>query len=378
MDLYTLSSGFQREKLIDTFVSVVWTERYDDFGDIQLVTPATPEMINAIPTGTFISTPESQEVMWIETAEIENDLLTVKGPSLMKVLTNFVIRTTADPEQKYWIITGESPGDTVTAVVQNMCIGGPYLDGSTDVGLDLAKQIIPGLTIGESDNSYDPIDSQIPFGSLYDAIKAIAQAYSLGINLQLVYVDSIGPRFEFNCYRGRNLTSEMLGFGPTVTFTPTQDSLKDVKELRSSSGYKNICHVFAPTAATALSLSGSTDVGEVGLEAFDRRAIMLFADDITAEQVGNDLPTLVALLTQRGRDYLANNNYTKIIDGEVVPQSQYKFGIDYNLGDIVDLVSTNGQTQQARITEYIRTQDQTGSSAYPTVTVLDESEIGPT
>jgi hypothetical protein len=75
-------------------------------------------------------------------------------------------------------------------------------------------------------------------------------------------------------------------------------------------------------------------------------------------------------MVQRARNELANNNYTRMVDGEVVPQSQYEFGVDYFLGDIVELQGHKGYNQQAQITEYIRTQDESGEKAYPTVTVI--------
>jgi hypothetical protein len=97
---------------------------------------------------------------------------------------------------------------------------------------------------------------------------------------------------------------------------------------------------------------------------------MVFAEDITTDLVGGDAGLLLRLLNQRAKDALANNNYTKVVDGEVVPQSQYQYGKHYSLGDIVELQSPSGLTTPARITEYIRSQDANGQRAYPTVSVI--------
>jgi hypothetical protein len=110
--------------------------------------------------------------------------------------------------------------------------------------------------------------------------------------------------------------------------------------------------------------------GEEGVTGFDLRVLMVFAEDITTDQVGGDFTILYYLMVQRARNELANNNYTRMVDGEVVPQSQYEFGVDYFLGDIVELQGHKGYNQQAQITEYIRTQDESGEKAYPTVTVI--------
>jgi len=98
---------------------------------------------------------------------------------------------------------------------------------------------------------------------------------------------------------------------------------------------------------------------------------MVFADDITTDKVGGSAAVLLQVLNQRAKDGLANNNYTKVVDGEVVPQAQFQFGKDYGMGDIVELQSLRGDLQRARVTEYIRTQDATGERAYPTISVID-------
>ena len=60
-----------------------------------------------------------------------------------------------------------------------------------------------------------------------------------------------------------------------------------------------------------------------------------------------------------------------MIDGEVVPQDEYTFGVDYFLGDKVELEDPHGTIQNAVITEYIRSSDARGEKAYPTVSVED-------
>src|SRR5213075_845211 len=104
---------------------------------------------------------------------------------------------------------------------------------------------------------------------------------------------------------------------------------------------------------------------------FDRRLIIDRATDISADQVDPVVPgvTLASLLNQRAKDLLANNNFTKVVDGEVVPQSQYQYGTDYKLGDIVELKGHDNTVQKAQITEFIRSKDATGERAYPTVSV---------
>ena len=79
---------------------------------------------------------------------------------------------------------------------------------------------------------------------------------------------------------------------------------------------------------------------------------------------------LVSILNSRANDDLSNNHFIKAVDGEIVPDNQFKYGIHYNLGDIIEVEGNSGVVQTARITEYIRAQDNAGEKAYPTVSMI--------
>jgi hypothetical protein len=67
---------------------------------------------------------------------------------------------------------------------------------------------------------------------------------------------------------------------------------------------------------------------------------------------------------------LSNNDRINVVDGEIVPNKQYTYGIDYGLGDLIELQGNTGAIQNAMVMEYIRTQDESGEKAYPTVEVI--------
>ncbi len=75
-------------------------------------------------------------------------------------------------------------------------------------------------------------------------------------------------------------------------------------------------------------------------------------------------------LRQRALDGLANNNYVRMVDGELVPQSGFVYDKDYKLGDVIDLGSATGESSTARVTEYIRSKDASGYTEYPTLSVI--------
>ena len=67
------------------------------------------------------------------------------------------------------------------------------------------------------------------------------------------------------------------------------------------------------------------------------RAIMVFADDITTDMVGGSLQGMTNVLNQRATEALQDHAYIRHVDGEIVPTSQFVYGRDYTLGDIVEV-----------------------------------------
>lgn len=376
MELYTLNENFQRQHVIDHFSSVVWTERYGKAGDVLLAVSPTREMISRLPEGTLLQIDGSKEVMLLETSLIEDGQLKVTGNTLDQFLNERLFRGAADVATRELTIT-DKPGEIMSYMVFILCISLVPPSGG-ELGIDRTLQIIPNLSLGTYDSTGPEVAISIPFGPLYNILEQIAQTYSLGFSLYLDSVTENDYSLKFKTYAGLDRTSEQE-VNELVRFSQNLDSLTDLKEIRSIAGYKTVCYAFPSSdlstdanPAGLFTVPGVAYVDDNAITAtgFDRRAMMITVDTLTPESVANEAE-LVAILTQRAKDALANNTYIRFIDGEVTAQSQYKFGQHYNLGDIVELQSATGILQRARITEYIRTQDATGERSYPTVSVLD-------
>jgi Siphovirus ReqiPepy6 Gp37-like protein len=368
---YTLDENFLRRDVVDDFYSLIWTERYTKAGDVTLTVPLTRANVAKLVEGTMLSMLSTKEVMLIDTVLNEKGVLKLTGSSLIKFLNERVIRTSAAHEDRYYNITA-TPGQAISQVVSDTCISGPYVAGST-YGIDGLRQIISGLFIASSDTSGVATPFAVPFGPLYDAIQQIAESNQVGMSMWLESAVPGAYSLGFKTYKGRDLTSGQ-SLNPIVRFSPAMDSLTNIKELRAVAGYKNVAYAFAPPNPGGLATTPGIAYADANAAAstnFKRRVLIVFADDITTDKVGGSAAVLQQMLNQRALDGLTNNNYTKVVDGEVIPQSQYEFNKDYKLGDIVELQSYSGLASKARITEYIRTQDATGERAYPTVSVIE-------
>jgi hypothetical protein len=380
MDIFTLDSGFRRRDVIDSYISVVWTEKYLDSGTVVLSVPATLANREALKEGTFLSTPTSSEVMMIDTQDVQDNILKVSGLTLDSFLANrLVIPGNSVPFQSY--VTGSQlPGVAMCDLVTRHCVAGGFVatGGTFFGGLIGAKQVITNLVIGNIDQSGTPQPFSIKRGPLLDPIKEIGVANGVGWYLRPTNVLPGSYQLTFGTYSGLNRTSDQSVNG-IVRFSPGLDSLTDIKELRSGAGYKTVAIAVSPDFDPVTKLSGGTTYaglayapGAYDLDIdFKLRVLCVEVTGITLESCGALFSTYKKLMDAEARNALANNNYTKVVDGEVVPQSEFVYGTHYNLGDIIELQDQYGYIQKARVTEYIRSKDASGSRAYPTVSVLD-------
>jgi len=390
MDLYTLTDTFLPKDPIDDFVSAIWTERYSVAGDTQLVVPATSEMVEKLKEGTFLALRGTKEVMTLETQSIEKGLMTVVGETLPGFLNEryawFQKPVTLVDAPKIIDYTDETrkPGEFIAHVIDKMVINPvPMVSGYATANLDWALEKIPNLSLGPIDTSGEIKRLTIPIGPLYDGISKIATDEGLGISLylELAHPDT-GYSLKFTTYRGKDRTSDQ-SVNPLVRLVPEMDSISDIKEIRSISTYKNVAYVYYKGVITNHYAEPSMPIPE----GFARRVLIV---DAEGEPVGRKVTTqqyqqlgggtyvyyvigpdeLNAFLDQHAKDALANHNYIRAIDGQTSPQNDYKYGVDYGLGDVIELEGLTGLISKARVTEYIRSQDKNGEREYPTIAAI--------
>jgi hypothetical protein len=371
MEPYTLSRDYLKKDIIDGFKSIIWTERYYGDSKVELVVPLTKNMIDKLPLGTFLAIEESNELMILETANLEEGDLKLTGISVLPWLNNRFIRTSALHQDRYWYLEG-TPGWILWAMIYYMCIDGEYLNGTTSTGIPNPEQFkIPGLYLYDYDKTGTSQKIGIPYGPLYDAMLEFAKTHEIG--MQIILDTEASIPLQFRSYRGLDRTSGQ-NVNSVIRFSPQMDSLSDIKEVQSIGNFKTQVYAFAPglnPAEGETELRGAPGIAILagsGYTGFDLRAKLLFADDITTDQVGGSAATLLDILNNRAKTELTNNKYIKTVDGEIVPDSEFQYGIHYNLGDIIEVEGNSGTIQESRITEYIRSHDKDGEKAYPTVT----------
>jgi hypothetical protein len=370
MELYTLDREFIRQDTIDAFESAIWTERYKGDGDFKLVVPKTDETMEMLYAGRLMACEGSIQPMMLETREIKDGLIEATGIALTPWLNNRFIRTTADHTIKEWSITNK-PGQIISAIAQQMVMPSNYNNGTINIGIPVGITSlfpIPGLVAGAIDTTGDVVTIAVPFGPVYDPIKEIADTYDIGVKIELQDADEDGYTLIFVTYTGTNRTSDQ-SVNPVIRFSEEMDTFNNVKDLDSISDHKNYFFMFAPGAPTTYALGPALLDGSTGQTGFDLRTFESFVDSIPDTATTDAL--IHSYLFEQGKKEWNAHRVVQIVDGEMVQTGQIEYGTDYFLGDIIEVEGNSGVLQNARITEYIRSQDSAGSRNYPTLTMMD-------
>lgn len=369
MEPYTMDRNFQKKDIIEEFSSIIWTERYYGDSSVELIVPAKVDLIQKLPKGIFLGLDKSDEVMILETKDIEDNKLKLTGISILPWLNNRFVRASSNHEETVWKIPDAPAGYQLWQILYNMCVvGSPYLDGSEDTGIPNPERLaIPNLGLESYDISGLDIKAHIPYGPVYNAMREIATSAEIGMTITL---RRIGDSYllGFRSYKGLDRTSGQSINDP-VQFSPQMDSLTNIKELESLSLFKTLVFAFA-YRLDEVDRPLATTPGEAKLpeySGFDLRAEMIFVDNIDHDTIGGNAGVIASALKNRADLELLNNKIIQVVDGEIVPTSQFRYGIHYNLGDLIEMQGSSGIIQKCRVTEYIRAQDEAGERAYPTV-----------
>jgi len=360
MELYILDSLLRRETVVDRFESLIWTERFSSAGDFELVVHSTAGNRKLFKSGVKLAQNESYRVMSVESVEDKTDaegraLLTVKGPSLEIILDDRVAKNVfADTfNTPTWNMTG-TPAAIARKIFTDICMTGvlnvgdkiPYIQPGT---------IFPADTIAESAVA---INIELALTTVYAAIKNLCELYDMGFRLVRNFDTS---QLYFNIYMGSDRTTKQSNLA-AVVFSPELDNLQNTAALTTTETYKNVAYVFSPVGYTTVYPQG-VDPLTAGLE---RRVLLVNADDITDP----DPPTALALMIQRGNEELSKHRTFTAFDGELNQNiSSYKYGTDYQLGDLVEMRNIDGMTNNMQVTEQIFVSDKEGERSYPTLVI---------
>lgn len=355
MDIKIYNKELELVRIVDTYKSLIWNDRYDEAGDFELYVPANLDIISTVEIGFYVTNPKSEHAMIIETLLIENheedgDYLKITGRSLECLLERRIVwHRTAFETDDY----GNKPYvyDSIIALIYDNIIS-PNI---------VARQIDKFIFKETEDvNVLLPTFEAEYFGeNLYEIVTNLCKEKGLGFKITF----DKDFNFVFELYMGK--PREYVVFSPSYDNLITSGYLESAKDLRNVTLIKG-----QGEDESSMIYVTETNTYNTGI---DRRETFTDASSVKLEE-GMSVERYYALLKQKGIDDLMERSYVKTFEGEVVPNMVWKYGVDYFVGDIITLENEYGNRGLARVSEFITSCEGSGVNTYPTFTSINIGE----
>lgn len=387
--IYILDSlTLEKIDVIEEYESLVWTERFIDPGDCRIVMGATHENAVRLRADTLLLHEDSDEPMFVETRDIKDGTITAAG----KTFEAFFNGRYVGPLGRAGLAK-----NIIRYVVYNM------------QNRQEGRYAIWNLRPQDFEADTSAVNSEehiLAFEKGHDAVLRLAKKYSLGIAVKRMR-NSSDNGWEL-VFVVRDTVDRSQPGPEYLRFSPHDDTFANIGEIYSVADWVDVILVHAPKAFAKdptdvaygwwpMSYPAKTDQGgpnnfylsdtelnwrvvEITVDDIDQAYIDKRVTDYWAPEQGYP-PSWWAMTAAQWEEILraemtakAKDEWHKrqvqqkvVFDGQV-PGELLKFGVDYNLGDIVEVEGNfTGGRQTKMISEYIRSSDGTGARSYPTL-----------
>lgn len=357
MEIKMLNSSFEEIYILDVFKSLIWTDRYWDTGDFEIVVAPTPEILSMLDDTAYLSLAESPHHMIMEDFNIHSDIedgnqLLITGRSLESFLDRRIVWDAMAMSgnlqteiNRMFLDNLMSPTDT------NRQIGGFVFLTSSDTA-------ITSLTI----------DSQFHGETLLKVLKEVCKANGIGFKLLRNLATGY---WNFSLYAGVDRSYDQTT-NAYVAFTSNLQNLLNADYIESSRSLKTACLVAGSAGVGNIKTTSTVYApGSSGLSGLARKELY-FEANISRNTPDGELSEAeyVLALEGRGKEELAKYIYLKSFDGEI-DTTMYNYGDEFGMGDILQIADDYGHETDSRVIEMTYSQDEAGSSVYPTFETIE-------
>lgn len=387
MNLIVYDTNFNIVAICDDYESLIWNDRYNEPGDFELYFPMESRLLDIYKPDYYLVSADSEYTMIIEDLKVTTDLeggdhFIVTGRDLVSILCRRIV----------WKMTTVS-GNFVNAIdkILKQNVYDPIPKNSKAKrkieefywDKDSTDAVIKQLTIDETQFTGDVV---------YDVIKGLCDQFDVGFSLKR---NPVTGKFVFSLYQGVD-RSYRQNANKYVVFSPEFDNLISTDYTENKSKYCNVTLVAGegegPDRVTL-------EVGDTTSSGLNRRELFTDARDLSSviededeeeeeEEVDPENPQggeqeeekhmspkeYKNLLKNRGLEKLKEVEIEKTFDGQVDATQIYRYGRDFFMGDVCELVNQYGKETRVKVVEYIHSESTSGIEEYPTFKVVEEEE----
>jgi hypothetical protein len=375
-------TNLQNASAISGYLNASWIERYRDNGEFEITAKLSSGLRNKLPIGSLISHLKTFEVMVVEDHTIKDkddkdSEVTITGRSLEAVLLE---NRTVGESLAFTLASGRYFRDYTDYVMASAAFGlqlstmilnhiGPISGGDPyaldpdgrveDITSDYITRIVP-----------TNVERVIDRGPLYPKLVELMASEDYGIRIVRKH------QFPSKFTGGNSDTKTVLRIhdgedkSSEVIFSAENGEITAADYLWSNRKLKTSVIVTGQYLEVRYTVPG-TGTG------YERRTMHITASDLDRDYEPGVSSTgvrdaIVAKMEQRGKEALASQKDIALVAASVSknPNPKFKYRENYDIGDIVMVRGSYGESSQMRVVEYAEFDDKEKSVGYPTLAKL--------
>lgn len=350
--------------IVDTATSIIWHSVYFGVGDFEIYIQATPEILDLLKVGRYVTRLDNDEIGIIESVHVTTDerdgtTITASGRFVKSILDRRLIYNLSGSSNAATILRGKVE-TAVREVVKNNAIACAFDSKRNFALLELGDLANIPLIISD-ENGY-ATQKQVSYGNLLSYTDSVLEEYGLAAKCRLN-----GGKFKYIVYQGSDRSADNTSGNVPIVFSREFDNLTTSNYIYDTATEKNVALIGGEGEGLErfYSLIAKSEAGLQRREIFiDAAAInKKYKDDSGVEQTYTDAE-YKAMLDAKGKQDIAPLVVTETFIGTLdATNGNYIYGRDFALGDIVTVQdNTIGKYANVRIREATEVQDENGYS----------------
>lgn len=313
---------FEQVGLVNQFTSFMWPTTFRGYGQFNLTCPVNDEMRELMKEGYWIWCDGSKQAGIIETVRAENDddgtfMYEVSGFTLEYLLTTRIVWGTYNANNIY------------VSTAARQIVDQAFIDPSD------SNRKLSYLQLGEDPVAGGKITKQQTGSEVYSVLDEMLSDVGLGFN---IVFDPTKQLLTFDIMQGVDRSTSQNVNDIVVLSTDMEDILTSAYEV-SIQDEKTIAFVQGEDSGSNRKSATAGDEKKVG---FDRKEMYVDARDLQSDSTSGSPMTdseYTKAMKQRGLEKLSDFVRTESFESSirVFSGTQYKFGVDYFVGDTVTM-----------------------------------------
>lgn len=383
-DFYILDQEFNKVFALTQYESLMWVDKYDEPGTIQIYAPPTDDIKKYAVIGNYIQSSRSEHIMVIEKlittySSEDGERLTIEGRSLESILDRRVIFLGLYLTNKKSLSDEEGANNLEDAIKR--LLDHTFIDPENE------DRAVTNFIFEYSDDdqiSDIEVDNmEFEKGeNVLNIVNTIVKSKGLGYKITL----NSQKQLVFKLIKGVNRTIE--SGNPLVEFSPMFNNIKDTTyTVDGGENYKNYIYtegeIYNGAKPKIIETGDTTGLARrehyiVSDSTHEKEAtIVTHEEGIVKESTVLSNEDYEKVLQEEGEKSYKSFSLRKTMESEVEPRLQFVYGRDFFIGDILQIKDKSGNTGYSRCVEFIISHSASGYEEYPTFEDVNEEQETP-